>query len=226
MARATTLLVHVLSDGPVQEIVVPQTWRDRLEALAGRRRDLYLIAGIIGGALLLVMLSSAHRSRVAVAAPAQPESTIPVVSAVSPSPSTIFVHVAGAVRKPGLYQLPAGTRVAQAVEIAGGPAPKADLDLLNLAEIVIDAMKIDVPYRGEAAAPAPTTSSVGGSGIIDLNTADQASLESIPGVGPVTALAILQKRAELGRFDSLDQLLDVTGIGPATLEAIRPYVAL
>ncbi|HET7482399.1 MAG TPA: helix-hairpin-helix domain-containing protein, partial [Actinomycetota bacterium] len=101
-----------------------------------------------------------------------------------------------------------------------------DLDLINLAEVVLDGTKIDVPVAGHA--PSGVSPALGPStpASVDLNTADQTALESIPGVGPVTATAILQKRAELGRFDSFDQLLEVTGIGPATLEAIRPYVTI
>ena len=225
MARATTTLADLLWDAPVQEIVVPQGWRDRLEVLAGRRRDIYLIAGIVGAVLLVAVLSWAHKDRVTVAAP-PPNEAIPPPTSAPTVVTSIYVHVAGAVRSPGLYQLPSGTRVAQAIEAAGGPLPRADLDALNLAEILADAAKVDVPLRGETVSTAPTTNTEASSQPVNLNTADATMLETIPGVGPVTATAILQKRAELGRFDTLDQLLDVTGIGPATLEAIRPYITL
>ena len=137
------------------------------------------------------------------------------------------MHVAGAVRRPGLYEFPSGARVADAISTAGGPAAGADLSQLNLAELLVDGSKIQVPRRGRAApavgaAPSPTPSAL----TVDLNSADQAALETIPGVGPVTALAILQHRDEIGGFQSFEQLLDVDGIGPATLEAIRPYVTI
>jgi len=115
-------------------------------------------------------------------------------------------------------------RVADAIEAAGGPLPKADVDAINLADLLTDRLKIEVPMRGKPTVTAPAASA--SPGLIDLNTADQAMLETIPGIGPVTATAILQHRNEVGTFDSIEKLLDVTGIGPATLEALRPYVTV
>jgi competence protein ComEA len=209
----------------VQEIVVPQDWRDRLEALAGRRRDLYLIAGIAVAVVVIGVVARGHGVGASSGTPVRSQ----VMATPAPTATiatSIYVHVAGAVRRPGLYQLPGGTRVAQAIEAAGGPTSRADLDLLNLAEILVDATKVEVPLRGGAVTTAPTSPPASAPAAVNLNTADQPTLETIPGVGPVTATAILQKRAELGRFDTLDQLLEVTGIGPATLEALRPYVTL
>jgi competence protein ComEA len=138
--------------------------------------------------------------------------------------------VAGAVRRPGLYKVASDARVADAVRAAGGPTPRADLDALNLAEPLVDGTKIDVLQRGEVAPPGagvtPAPEGAAPAALIPLNSADQAALESIPEVGPVTALAILEYRTEIGGFSSIDQLLEVSGIGPATLEAIRPYVTL
>jgi competence protein ComEA len=152
----------------------------------------------------------------------------PAVSPATPTASqagVIFVHVAGAVRRPGLYELPPGTRVADAIESAGGARRTGDLDALNLAQIVADGMKITVSRRG---APSSGVQS-GESPVVDaisLNSADQALLEEVPGIGPVTAAAIIEHRTRIGTFESLDQLLDVTGIGPATLESIRSYLTL
>lgn len=154
-----------------------------------------------------------------IAAPATSETS----PAVPPSPD-VFVHVAGAVGKPGLYRFPEGMRVADAIEAAGGPAARADLDAINLADLLTDGLKIHVPLRGRMPVIATTPSS--SPGPVNLNTADQIALETVPGVGPVTATAILQHRTEIGRYDSVEQLLDVTGIGPATLEALRPYVTV
>jgi competence protein ComEA len=133
-----------------------------------------------------------------------------------------LVHVAGAVRHPGLYRLDAAARVADAIEVAGGPTPRADLDRLNLAERVVDGARIEVPRRGGvASAPATTAEPV-----VSVNSADETQLETIPGIGPVTAAAIVAFRSEIGGFTALEQLLEVDGIGPVTFESIRPYVTL
>jgi competence protein ComEA len=144
----------------------------------------------------------------------------------SPSATAVIVHVAGRVASPGVYELPVGSRVADAIEAAGGPLRDAAVDALNLAEVLVDGARIEVPGRGASpvdAVPAPASS---GAPVVGLNAADQAQLESIPGIGPVTASAILAHRAEIGGFTSLEQLLEVSGIGPATFESIRPYVTL
>ena len=217
----------------VPDIFVPQTWRDRLQALAGRRRHSILL---VAGAVLVVLLALANFARQAPAAVAPP-ATVPEDAEPSADEQaaaaggTILVHVAGAVNRPGLYEMPADARVADAVEAARGPRRRADLDALNLAESLTDGQKIEVPKVGEAAAvtsPGASTppSDASAGALIDLNLADQTALETIPGVGPVTAGAILAYRDEVGSFTSIEQLLEVTGIGPATLEAIRPYVTL
>jgi competence protein ComEA len=153
-----------------------------------------------------------------------PPSTAPAVSSATPAAPQVFVHVAGAVAKPGLYRFPDGLRIADAIEAAGGPLPRADLDAINLADLLSDGLKVDVPVRGRVATALPSASAT--PGLVDLNTADQAALETIPGVGPVTAMAILQRRSEIGAFETVEQLMDVSGIGPATLEALRPYVTV
>jgi competence protein ComEA len=132
--------------------------------------------------------------------------------------------------------MPTGARIADAIESARGPKTVADLDALNLAEPLADGQKVDVPRRGEDAvvtAPGPPPASPGApssgtspGATVDLNSADQATLETIPDVGPVTAQAIIAYRTEVGAFDSIEQLLEVSGIGPATLETMRPYVTV
>jgi competence protein ComEA len=125
--------------------------------------------------------------------------------------------------------------VADAIDAAGGARSPGALDQLNLAEPLVDGQKIQVLGRGAAVPPTaggttgstvPGSSPAGAAPLVSLNSADQAALETIPGVGPVTATAILDFRAQVGSFSSIDQLLDVSGIGPATLESIRPYVTL
>ena len=157
------------------------------------------------------------------AGPAQPG------AASSTMPVTVTVHVAGQVASPGVYAIPAGGRVADAIVAAGGPSPDADADQLNLAAHVADGERIYVPKRGE-----PTPPAIGGgagsagpaapAGPLDLNTATAEQLEALPGVGPATSKAILTYRAGHGRFRSVTELLEVPGIGPAKLEALRPLV--
>lgn len=208
----------------MNDVVVPAGMKARLEEIVGRRVDtgivIVLVAALVVGGLLVW-------GRKPAAAIAPPATTGPSVAA-SPSNGALFVHVAGAVRAPGLYELPAGARVADAIQAAGGAGPRADLGALNLAAPLTDGMKVDVLVRGDAAAatvtPAPATA--GSPSTVSLNSADAAALESIPGVGPVTAAAILAYRDEAGPFSSIEQLMEVSGIGPATLEAIRPYVSL
>lgn len=204
----------------MEEIVLGDSWRDRLDAIAGDRKRLVVWAAVTGGALLLSL---------GVARANAPEPIVAPPASAAPVPSTttapmVFVHVAGAVHKPGLYQFPSGYRVADAIDGAGGALGRADLDALNLADQLVDGMKVEVPERGQTragpATPSPTP------GLIDLNVADATALETVPGIGPVTAAAIIKYRDEIGSFESVEQLLDVSGIGPATLEALRPYVTV
>jgi competence protein ComEA len=137
----------------------------------------------------------------------------------------------GAVREPGLVQLPGGARIADAVEAAGGPTREADLSGVNLARPVTDGEQLHVPRPGEtpvAAAGgdtgvpgAPGAPGAGGD-TVDLNTADAPTLETLPGIGPALAQRIIEWRTAHGPFGSVDELRDVSGIGPAVLERIRP----
>jgi competence protein ComEA len=141
-----------------------------------------------------------------------------------------IVHAAGAVVHPGVYPLPAGARVSDLLAAAGGPTPDADLDAINLAAKVSDGDRVYVPRRGEVpAAAAAGSGGVAGSGsaagaVVNLNTASLEQLDSLPGVGPATAQAILDYRRQHGRFRSVDELLEVRGIGDAKLRQIRPRV--
>jgi competence protein ComEA len=150
----------------------------------------------------------------------------------------VVVHVAGAVAKPGVQHLPAGSRVVDAVEAAGGAALDADQSRINLAAPLEDGQQVYVPRLGEAgggAGPAPGGASGGGapgsgsSGaeqIVNLNTADVDQLDSLPGIGPAIAQAIVDHRERNGPFASVDQLLDVRGIGEAKLADLRERVTV
>jgi competence protein ComEA len=143
---------------------------------------------------------------------------------VSTTPAEVVVHVAGKVRRPGIVVLEPGARVIDAVEAAGGLRRGVDLTGVNLARLLTDGEQVLVG-TGVAGAPASGVAGPGDAataGKVNLNTASAAQLEELPGVGPVTAAAIVAFREEHGPFASVDQLLDVSGIGEATLAEIAP----
>jgi competence protein ComEA len=163
----------------------------------------------------------------------------------SAAEAEIVVHVVGQVVRPGLVRLRQGARVADAVAAAGGSRPTADLAAVNLARLVVDGEQLHVPKPGEVVVGEPPGSgaagasgtgggqggvarggAAGGGGVVSLNTADLAALDSLPGVGPVLAQRILDWRAEHGRFTSVDELGEVSGIGDTLLGRLRPLVSL
>jgi competence protein ComEA len=145
------------------------------------------------------------------------------------APPRLVVHVVGAVRRPGLYRLVHGARIADAVRRAGGATRRADLSLVNLAAQVSDGSQVVVPRREVVESGA--ASEAGGSGVgapggpVHLNTATLDELDALPGVGPVTAQKILDYREQHGAFSSVDDLDAIPGIGPARLEQLRGLVA-
>jgi competence protein ComEA len=219
----------------VPEIIVPSTLRERLESLGGGRRESWAVVIVVALSVGIGMFLWRVGSRPQIAPPATAEQpAVEVALEPVPGPSAtpegvVLVHVAGAVRRPGLYELAAGSRVADAVDAAGGPRRGADLDTLNLAEALVDGGKVEVLRAGEVGAPAVAVTPAPGAttaAVVNLNEADQLALETIPGIGPVKAAAILEYRAQIGAFSSIEELLEVSGIGPATLESMRPYVAI
>lgn len=155
-----------------------------------------------------------------------------------PTESLFIVDVSGAVVSPGLYTLPKNCRLFQAVDAAGGLLETADRERLNLASQLVDGSKVYIPFQiEEGSTPAaelfdvPEKSSgqlsiVTTSGLININTASQAELESLPSIGPSTALKIIDYRQEHGPFQTIEALLDVPGIGPVTLDKIRDLISL
>lgn len=134
----------------------------------------------------------------------------------------VVVDVTGAVARPGVYRLPAGSRVTDAVERAGGAAPRAEQEVVNLAARLADGQQVVVPERGPAGAVAANAGAGGAEeGPISLGTATVEQLDTIDGIGPVTAEDIVQFRDEHGGLASVDQLDQISGIGPATMEALR-----
>jgi competence protein ComEA len=137
----------------------------------------------------------------------------------------LFVNVVGAVRRPGLYTLKDGSRVADAVIRAGGPTPRAQIELLNLAARIADGEQIVVPRRGFANVGAAASGAGAAAGPVHLNSATLEQLDALPGVGPVTAQKILDYRQQHGAFGSVDELDAIVGIGPARLEQLHGLVA-
>jgi competence protein ComEA len=163
-------------------------------------------------------------------APSTPASGSTGQVATGAGEGQIVVDVVGKVRRPGIVVLGTGARVVDAVRAAGGIRPGVDRAAVNMARLLTDGEQLVVgasapegPAPGPVADPAPPGA---GSALVNLNTADQAGLESLPGVGPVTAAAILEWRAEHGAFTAVEELLEVSGIGDATLAEIAPHVTL
>ncbi|MDX6409746.1 MAG: competence protein ComEA [Gaiellaceae bacterium] len=173
-----------------------------------------LLALVLGGKLLLQPKPPAVPPPVRVAAPAG-----------HVTETALFVNVVGAVRRPGLYRLKDGSRVADAVRRAGGPTPKAQIELLNLAARIADGEQIVVPRRGIAGVAVAVPGAATSSGPVHLNSATLEQLDALPGVGPVTAQKILDYRQQHGAFGSVDELDAIVGIGPARLETLRELVA-
>jgi competence protein ComEA len=146
----------------------------------------------------------------------------PLVSTRPAATAKLVVHVAGAVRRPGLYRLAEGSRVADAVARAGGATAPADTAAINLAAPVADGMQVLVPRKVVAAAGGRAPPSAGRP---SLSSATLAELDALPGVGPVTAQKILDYRAQHGGFRSVDDLDAIPGIGPARIEQLRDLVS-
>jgi competence protein ComEA len=141
----------------------------------------------------------------------------------------VVVHVAGAVRRPGLYRLPVGSRIDDAIRAAGGAKPRAALALVNLAAPVADGQQVLVPGQERPGSPSAQASAGGATSPpaqVRLNTATLEDLDGLPGVGPVTAQRILDYRGQHGAFASIDELDAVPGIGPTRLEQLRELLTL
>lgn len=148
----------------------------------------------------------------------------------APPSGIVVVHVVGQVKTPGVVRLASGARVEDAVRAAGGAAGAAQLSGLNLARVLVDGEQVLVPALGDPVAAGAAPGAVPGSAPrapgarIDLNTADVATLDTLPGVGPVTAAKIVEWRTAHGRFTAVDELAEVPGIGPKLLEQLAPLV--
>jgi competence protein ComEA len=145
---------------------------------------------------------------------------------VIPTPAVIQVYVSGGVIRPDVYQLPLGSIVKDALAAAGGPSEDADLERVNLAEPVAAGSHVQIPRKGELLATPLTRSQPAALGKVNINQADAAELETLPGIGPVLARAIVTYRGEHGAFATVDELVDVPGIGDVTLSKIRDLITV
>ncbi len=185
---------------------------------------------LIGAVALLLALVLAGRVLLRHDAAPVPPPIRPAGSAAQKPPARdLYVDVVGAVRRPGLYRLREGSRVADALARAGGVTPKAELVLVNRAALIADGEQIVVPRRGAAVAASAGSGAGGASGAaagpVHLNSATLEQLDALSGVGPVTAQKIIEYREQHGGFRSVDELDAVPGIGPARLEQLRGAVA-
>jgi competence protein ComEA len=198
--------------------------RERIDALS--RAELagliLVVVAVVAGAGLWYVRSLPRPVTIAASAAPSPGAA---ATRASPSVAPLIVDVAGWVVDPGVYEFAPGDRVIDAIERAGGPRRNADLAALNLAAPLADGTQILVPKAGGATAGGATSGSTSG-GLVNINSADATALESLSGIGEVLAGEIVAYREEHGPFTSVDQLEDVSGIGPATLEEIRDQVTV
>lgn len=176
-----------------------------------------LVLVLVGlGCAVLVSVVGDHGATSEVARPSAGASATPFAG------GAVFVHILGAVERPGLYELREGDRAIDAVAAAGGFTDVADQAQLNLARFVTDGEQIVVPVIGEV----PAGSTVAADGRVNLNTADAAALDTLPRVGPAMAERIIAWREENGRFTAVEDLLGVSGIGDKTFEALKDLVTV
>jgi len=232
----------------------PIPWRALLEARVGASPSIWVVAVLAALALGVGLVALVHgRSTPTASSGSTSTPDLPMAagagdatsasagsggsatsSSAAAADAPLVVQVAGAVRRPGVFHLPAGSRLGDLVERAGGLTSGADVDRIDLAAPLADGALVYLPDRGRPVPPGPVigggapSSGSGGaaSSLVDLNTATAEQLDALPGVGPTTAAAIVAYRSQHGPFRSVDDLTDVTGIGPAKLAQIRPHVHL
>jgi competence protein ComEA len=228
----TVELMTAVQYTSMAEIIVEGGIRSRLESLVGHRREVRVIVALVVVVAVVALVLWMRGAPARIAPPATGDAAFaPATPAPQASGGVTVVHVGGAVKRAGIFELAPGARVADAIEMAA-PRANANLNALNLAELVVDGAKIDVPRRGESTDPAAANSTTtspsaeASSSTVNINTADATLLDTIPEVGPATAQAIIEYRTQVGTFTSVEELIEVSGIGPATLEAMRPFVTV
>lgn len=196
------------------------------------RKHWHIIAGLACVVLLGLMyywrqpttpvIHTPERTSLTASEPATPEQTPP------PPPTDLVVHIEGAVAQPGVFTLPYGSRVNDALELAGGPTEEADLSRINLAAFLVDAQQVIIPIEGTQETPeqATTPQATESNHLININKANEHQLTSLPGIGPVIANNIITHRESEGPFTSIEDLQNVPRIGTTTLNNIRDFISV
>jgi competence protein ComEA len=213
--------------------VIAERIEEHLGSLRRRERGgLAVLAVLVVAGAVFWYVRSLPRPLTIQAGDGNPRPGAVAVGSPSPSPAVLFVHVAGRVRHAGVYQLHQGDRVIDAIRAAGGARKDADLRSINLAALVTDGEQIIVWKKGAGGSVVTSGGGGGppGSGSatqpVNLNTATLDQLESLPGIGPALGQRIIDYRTQHGPFASVDDLVDVSGIGEKRLEDLRPLVTV
>jgi competence protein ComEA len=216
---------------PEHPAVSAASWRRRLASFVEFRPK---EAAALGVACLALVAGAAFAyARSLPSGGAKPLAT--PIAQPSPTGSTsaagIVVNVAGAVRTPGVYTLPLGSRVIDGIQAAGGPAPGADTGSINLARPLADGERVYIPRRGEQPPPeagggGPSGGSGSSDGKVNINTASESELEDLPGIGPTLAKRIVEYRTQHGPFHDVKDLLKVEGIGQKKFDSLKDYVTV
>ncbi|MBI5823116.1 MAG: ComEA family DNA-binding protein [Chloroflexi bacterium] len=189
------------------------------------KNALYVLLGVMAGFVLAGVLVFVSR------APAGQ----PILLQPAPTQPPVVVHVIGAVPRPGLYEFAEGARVQDAIDAAGGLLASASVDSINLAALLVDGEQLTIPYQeGAAPAEAPTEPELPNSGqngnpqndLININTATLEELDTLPGIGVTTAQRIIDYRTANGPFESIEEILNVSGVGPATFEEMKDLITI
>ena len=200
---------------------MPARWRGRIDL-----GPWHLVAIVVVGCLALgvaTWLTLRHQPH-AVAVTPSAEAGAVSPTPVAALPATVTVDVEGTVHRPGIVVLKTGSRVVDAVKAAGGPLQRGQLGGLNLATVLRDGQQVMV--GASVNGPPPASGAEPGSSTVNLNTASADQLDAIPGIGPVTAESIVAWREHNGAFHSVDELLEVDGIGPGKFAKIKPHVTV
>lgn len=183
---------------------------------------LYMTAGVLLGLFVALLIWVVARN---------PSGQAVVLRPV-PTEKPVVVYITGAVPRPGVYALAQGSRVQDAISAAGGFLADAEKSGINLARLVEDGEQLDIPYMEGSSPvlippPAPTEApSLSGSDLININIASQSELETLPGIGPTTAQKIITYRQQNGPFVTIDDIINVSGIGPGTFERIKDLITV
>ena len=185
------------------------------------RSVLKVLIGVIAGFLLAGALLVISRS---------PAGT-PIQLLPAPTKAPLVVQVMGAVPRPGVYEFPEGSRVRDAIDAAGGLLTEADTSAMNLAAPLEDGQQLDIPYVGGAAPavtaePAAATQAANAEDLLNINTATVDQLDALPGIGPTTAQKIIDYRTANGPFARIEDIMNVSGIGPATFDKLKDLITV